>query len=92
MAARPRFLSGTRPNCISAGKSFGSALGLMCALFYGAHGERAPLQGTSVDRHSFITSSSAFASSVAIGGRFGRATGSYPFSLGVASGQPRLWR
>ena len=41
-----------------------------------------------MDRRRFITSWGAFAASFAIGGRFGHATGSHPFSLGVASGQP----
>src|SRR5215831_21225617 len=41
-----------------------------------------------MDRRRFITSSGAFAASCAIGGRFGRAASGYPFTLGVASGQP----
>jgi alkaline phosphatase D len=41
-----------------------------------------------MDRRRFITSSGAVAASWAIGGRFGRAAGGYPFSLGIASGQP----
>jgi alkaline phosphatase D len=41
-----------------------------------------------MDRRTFVISSPAFVASIAIGGRFGRATSSYPFALGVASGQP----
>jgi alkaline phosphatase D len=45
-------------------------------------------QGWAMDRRRFISSTGAFAASYAIGGRFGRAAGGYPFTLGVASGQP----
>jgi alkaline phosphatase D len=41
-----------------------------------------------MDRRRLITLSGAFAASCAIGSRFGYATGGYPFTLGVASGQP----
>jgi alkaline phosphatase D len=41
-----------------------------------------------MDRRRLITLSGAFAANCAIGSRFGYATGGYPFTLGVASGQP----
>jgi alkaline phosphatase D len=41
-----------------------------------------------MDRRRFISLSGTFAASCTIGGRFGHASTSYPFGLGLASGQP----
>jgi alkaline phosphatase D len=41
-----------------------------------------------MNRRSFVGMTGALAASCAIGGRFGRAAGAYPFTLGVACGQP----
>jgi alkaline phosphatase D len=54
---------------------------------YAIRGE-ATEQVSPMDRRNFINLSRAFAANCAIGGRFGHASTSYPFALGVASGQP----